>query len=125
MVRNRAYTSGSPSGLVFNPPGLRIRTAVSIVVQPGIMFPRKYQCQVANETLTPQVRQELFNRAGGQCECTMAVCQHHRANTRCPNTLRIGNWDAHRRTAGGVYELWNLLAMCKECHPNTRTYGRG
>src|SRR4029077_6165346 len=90
-VRNRAYTSGSPSGLVFNPPGLRIRTAVSIVLQPGDYVLQKAQCQVANETLTPQVRQIVYNKAGGQCECTMAACGHHRANTRCPNPLLPGN----------------------------------
>jgi len=78
---------------------------------------------MANETLTPQVRQALFNRAGGRCECTMAVCLDHAPNVRCNKTLTTGQWDAHRKQKSGVYELWNLTAMCKECHQNTRTYG--
>lgn len=75
-------------------------------------------------SLTPTVRQQLFDRARGQCECRMSVCSHHRAGARCPHRLGEG-WEAHRKTAGGGYTLSNLIAMCKTCHKNTRTYGRG
>lgn len=69
-------------------------------------------------------RQELFRRAGGQCECTMRVCSHHRSGTRCQHGLSQGYWDAHHKTAGGPDTLSNLIAMCATCHKNTRTYGR-
>lgn len=74
-----------------------------------------------NETLTPKVRQELFERAGGKCECIMVSCSHH--VLRC--NARLGdNWEAHRVTAGGPYALSNLKAMCPRCHRNTPSYGR-
>jgi hypothetical protein len=73
-------------------------------------------------SISEETKKELFLRAGGQCECTMQ-CSHH-TGKRCPQDLR-GGWEAHRRTAGGTYELGNLIAMCVTCHKNTRTYGRG
>lgn len=67
-----------------------------------------------------------YKRAGGQCECTMSVCSHHRAGVRCPTRLGT-NWHAHHKTAEaarGGDDLGNLLAMCIPCHENTLTYGR-
>jgi hypothetical protein len=77
-----------------------------------------------NEVLTDEVRQALYNRARGQCECTMTVCRHHIAGMRCSNRLIKGYWEAHRRVAGGAYTLSNLIAMCDQCHVNTYSYGR-
>jgi hypothetical protein len=71
-----------------------------------------------------EVKQRLYTRAGGQCECTMRVCDHHRAGSRCPHGLSAGYWNAHHRAAGGVDNLGNLIALCASCHKNTRTYGR-
>jgi len=62
-------------------------------------------------------------RAGGQCECTMTICDHR---GRCTNRLGT-NWHAHHKTSvasGGTDDLSNCLAMCIPCHENTRTYGR-
>jgi hypothetical protein len=68
-------------------------------------------------------KEALYQRAGGRCECTMRVCDHHRAGTRCQHGLAAGYWDAHHRVAGGPDTLGNLIAMCATCHKNTRTYG--
>jgi hypothetical protein len=68
------------------------------------------------------LRDEVRERAGGRCECTMKTCSHHRG--RCNAILR-GEWEMHRRSAGGPYTLGNVIAMCQTCHRNTRTYGRG
>lgn len=67
------------------------------------------------------IRDEVRKRAGGRCECTMTTCGHR---GRCNAILR-GEWEMHRRTAGGPYTLGNITAMCQTCHRNTRTYGRG
>jgi hypothetical protein len=71
-----------------------------------------------------ETRGALYQRAGGQCECRMRVCSHHRAGSRCPHRLNAGYWDAHHRTVGGPDNLGNLIAMCATCHKNTRTYGK-
>ena len=72
--------------------------------------------------LTDTVRDNLFRRAGGKCECTMTGCSHH--SGRCSAMLR-GPWEAHRLRAGGSYVLSNLKAMCQTCHRNTPSFGRG
>jgi hypothetical protein len=74
-------------------------------------------------TVSTDTRQRLYQRAGGRCECTMSVCSHHKAGTRCPHKLNPG-WEAHHRSASGPDNLGNLIAMCVTCHKNTRTYGR-
>ncbi len=75
-------------------------------------------------TISEETKKELYRRAGGRCECTMRICSHHRAGSRCPHSLTPGYWDAHRKNANGPYVLSNLIAMCATCHKNTRTYGR-
>ena len=75
--------------------------------------------------ISQATRDELYKRAGGRCECTMRVCDHHPAGSRCPHVLLPPSWDAHHRTAGGADDLGNLTAMCGTCHMNTRTYARG
>ncbi len=72
-------------------------------------------------SISEETRQALYQRAGGQCECTMSTCSHHTG--RCTAALR-GEWEAHRITAGGAYALSNLRAMCQTCHRNTPSYGR-
>ncbi len=74
--------------------------------------------------VTEETRRQLFQRAGGQCECTMSVCSHHRAGSRCPHKLNPG-WEAHHRSTGGPDTLGNLVALCVTCHKNTPSYGRG
>lgn len=73
--------------------------------------------------ISQETRRQLNSRAGGRCECSMRVCSHHNAGTRCPHKLNQG-WEAHHRTAGGPDTLGNLTAMCVTCHKNTRTYGK-
>jgi len=75
-------------------------------------------------SISNSLRQELFKRAGGRCECRMRVCKHHALGARCTRNLVPGYWDAHHKTAGGPDTLSNLIAMCATCHKNTRTYGR-
>lgn len=67
-------------------------------------------------------RDDVYNRAGGKCECRMTSCTHH--SGRCNAMLR-GEWEIHRLTAGGAYTLGNVLAMCQTCHRNTPSYGVG
>lgn len=69
------------------------------------------------------LREDIYTRAKGQCECTMKTCDHHTG--RCTNLLRGSSWDLHRLTAGGAYVPSNVLAMCEQCHPNTPSYGVG
>lgn len=68
------------------------------------------------------IRDDVYKRAGGKCECRMAVCSHH--SGRCSAMLR-GEWEIHRINAGGPYTLSNVVAMCQSCHRNTPSYGVG
>ena len=68
------------------------------------------------------LRDDVYNRAGGKCECKMMSCAHHVG--RCSAMLR-GEWEVHRKTAGGPYILSNVVAMCQTCHRNTPSYGVG
>jgi len=68
------------------------------------------------------IREDVYARAGGKCECTMKNCSHHTG--RCNAILR-GEWEVHRLTAGGAYVLSNVIAMCQACHRNTPSYGAG
>jgi hypothetical protein len=74
-------------------------------------------------------RQDLYDRAGGQCECSMRLCANkpdgHPAGTRCPTKLLPGKWEAHHLDPSGPDTLDNLLAMCEPCHERTPSYGRG
>ena len=67
------------------------------------------------------LRDDVYKRAGGRCECTMKSCGH---TGRCTAMLR-GEWEVHRLTAGGEYVLSNVIGMCQECHRNTPSYGVG
>ncbi len=67
-------------------------------------------------------RDDVFNQAGGLCQCTMKICPHHTG--RCNAMLR-GDWEIHRTTAGGAYTLSGVEAMCQRCHRKTPSYGRG
>jgi hypothetical protein len=71
---------------------------------------------------TQELRDAVYNRAGGKCECTMGACSHHTG--RCNAMLR-GEWEVRRITAGGAYTLSNVKGMCQTCHHNTPSYGRG
>ena len=73
-------------------------------------------------SISQKVRNDLYDRANGRCECTMSSCSHHEG--RCNAMLR-GPWEAHRLRAGGSYVLSNLKAMCQTCHRNTPSYGTG
>ena len=68
------------------------------------------------------IRDEVFKRARGKCECKMKTCSRHTG--RCNAMLR-GEWEVHRITAGGPYTLNNVVAMCQTCHRRTPSYGRG
>jgi len=72
-------------------------------------------------TISQETKKALYKRAGGRCECTMSICDHH---GRCSRSLVTGYWDAHHRNANGLDTPGNLIAMCATCHKNTRTYGR-
>jgi len=67
------------------------------------------------------IRDEVFQRAGGKCECRIQTCGH---NGRCNAMLR-GEWEVHRLAAGGPYVPSNAVAMCQTYHRNTPSYGAG
>ena len=67
------------------------------------------------------VRTEIYNRAGGRCECTMLGCDHN--GKRCTRGLYSPGWDAHHINRNGSDGAGNLLALCATCHKNTPTYG--
>lgn len=67
------------------------------------------------------LRDDVYQRAGGRCECTMTSCSH---SGRCAAMLR-GEWELHRITAGGPYTMSNVKGMCQTCHRNTPSYGVG
>ena len=67
------------------------------------------------------LREQIYKRANGQCECKMGTCDHP---GRCAARLR-GEWQTHRMIAGGKYIPSNVLAMCQECHRDTPSYGVG
>lgn len=83
----------------------------------------RIRIRVKREELSPKTRQELFDRAGGKCECTMTICKHHPKGGPCPNKLNH-SWHAHKRDRSKGYILSNIYALCEQCHENTRTYGR-
>jgi len=74
-------------------------------------------------TIPEDVRKEIYKRAGGRCECVMSLCKHHAAGERCAHKLGLG-WEAHHKWANGPSVPSNLIAMCRTCHKNTRTYGK-
>jgi len=71
---------------------------------------------------TQTLRDAVYRRAGGRCECSMVICGHHTG--RCPEPLR-GEWELHRLTAGEPYTLGNVVGMCQSCHRNMPSYGVG
>lgn len=74
---------------------------------------------------TKALKDALYKRANGHCECKMRSCDHHRAGSKCPRSLVPGYWQVHRLNTSGDYTLSNTKAYCKTCHKNTRSYGRG
>jgi 5-methylcytosine-specific restriction endonuclease McrA len=67
------------------------------------------------------LREDVFKRSGGKCECAMTSCGH---KGRCGALLR-GEWEIHHITAGGPDALSNVKGMCQVCHRNTPSYGTG
>ncbi len=66
--------------------------------------------------ISEKTKDELSTRAGRRCECHRADCRHHRANQRCPRGLRGDDWHVIQREVGAGEKLWNLLAVCRDCH---------
>jgi len=68
------------------------------------------------------VVQQAWLRAGSRCECGRA--NHPHGRRRCNKTLveinkgreGEGNWETHRRSAGGSGTLNNCEILCWECH---------
>jgi len=73
------------------------------------------------------VKDEVFQRCGGRCECTREhtglPAPHH--GGRCLTTFtRHGAWHAHHINANGPAIASNCEALCIPCHELTQTYGR-
>lgn len=66
---------------------------------------------------TEAIREAVYNRSGGRCECTADDCAHH--SGRCGAQLR-SRWDVLRKNPGGAFSAWNLQALCVRCHRNAR-----
>lgn len=86
--------------------------------------PRKIT--VSSEYCSPALRDFVFFRAQGMCQCTQSGCHAQLyPGARCFKPLVKGDWDVHRLLAGGAYSPENTQAMCKQCHQNTPSYGVG
>ena len=68
---------------------------------------------------TAELRDQVFERARGACECTMQKCGHH--SGRCPNSLGF-SWELQRIEAGGPSAAANVMAICEQCYRNTPEY---
>ena len=66
--------------------------------------------------LSAEIRNALYQRAGGRCECQRRNCKHPKElwHARCTNILRE-DWEAHLIASGGEYVLSNLEALCRQC----------
>jgi hypothetical protein len=64
------------------------------------------------ESGTERLREAVYKRAGGLCECTMKTCNHRGA--RC-NAVLGRNWELHRVSLDGGYILTNVIATCETC----------
>jgi hypothetical protein len=62
------------------------------------------------------VRDEVYDRAEGLCECTLRGCSHH---GQCSQPLR-GDWEIYRLDPAVVYNLSNLVALCEACSRRAR-----
>jgi len=69
------------------------------------------------------VKLEVLRRAGGQCECTMSTCNHHRRLPRCPRSLAIWPYEFHHVDRYGPSVASNIRVLCKDCHENTPSFG--
>jgi hypothetical protein len=69
--------------------------------------------------LSDAMRNALFRRAGGRCECEM-TCEHHRGS-RCFRELDE-MFEAHRKNGGALDAPSTLVAMCPMCHASVRAY---
>ncbi len=65
------------------------------------------------------IRELVYKRGGGKCECMEEVCSHH---TGCCNAMLRGEWGVHRTDPEGAYTPNNVVAMCQECHRNMPIY---
>jgi hypothetical protein len=66
--------------------------------------------------LSAEIRNAVYQRAGGRCECQRRNCQHPKElwHPRCTNILRE-DWGAHQKASGGQPDLSNLEALCRQC----------
>ncbi len=67
-----------------------------------------------------EIKEQLLNRSGGWCECTLERCSH--GNRRCGKVLMPGYWNVYHVNSvmpGGMDGLGNLIAMCSECYKKT------
>ncbi len=70
-------------------------------------------------SLSDQQRKDIFNRAGGRCECAASFCSRHPPRSRCPHPLAAGFWDATARDWDAPRTLDNIVAMCAACLEET------
>jgi hypothetical protein len=67
------------------------------------------------EQASQELKDAVYRRAAGKCECEMTGCGHQ---GRCTNWLRPG-WGVRCKTAGGEWSLTNAFAACKTCNEST------
>jgi hypothetical protein len=65
------------------------------------------------------LREQIYERARGACECTRQKCGHHAG--RCLNSLGY-SWELQRIQADGPSMAVNLIALCEQCYHNTPDY---
>ena len=65
------------------------------------------------------LREQVYVRARGACECTRQKCGHH--SGRCPNSLGY-SWEPQRVDTDRPYTAVNAIALCEQCYRNTPEY---
>ena len=69
------------------------------------------------------LREAVFERADGRCQCVLVLKQNTACNYRCPN-LATAMHHVVYRSHGGSDSLDNCLALCKQCHDDIHA-GKG
>lgn len=68
---------------------------------------------------SPKLRERVYARAGGRCECRLRSCGHL---GHCSSALR-DDWILYRTNASAPYVLSNVIGLCHACHSSPSTYG--
>jgi hypothetical protein len=83
-------------------------------LQAGAMVYRYHRtsCDAVIEQVSARLREQVFERVWGRCECIETVCGTHVG--RCGEALR-GRWVVACIDPSSEYTLSNVRGLCSEC----------